>query len=372
VERRAGVAWVTGVPVDDVTMDEAVDRIFDLVRDGRASGRCHQVATVNVDFVVNARHDPALRSVLHRTSLSIPDGMPIIWGSRLLGTPLRTRVAGADLVGALVARAAADGAVVSLFGAGPGIAPRAADVLRRAHPAATVVADEGPVFGDVAELSMDRLQGLRELRPDICCVAFGNPKQERFIERFGAELGIPVMIGIGGALDFIVGEKRRAPAWMQRSGLEWLHRAASEPRRLAGRYARDAVSFGPALVSQAWRGRPATGAPANAVHVEDGDEDVVHLNGDRSADNIVAAELAAALRSAWRHGRRPAVRCTSPASLSKVVGLAELAGAAPPPHSTHSTVAMPSQWGVAPAALSPGSPPGLATIPASVSAALPA
>jgi exopolysaccharide biosynthesis WecB/TagA/CpsF family protein len=363
VGQRSGVAWVTGVPVDDVTMDEAVERVFELVRDGRASGRCHQVATVNVDFVVNALRDPALRSVMHRTSLSIPDGMPIIWGSRLLGTPLRTRVAGADLVGALVARAAADGAVVSLYGAGPGIAARAAEVLRRAHPGATVVADEGPAFGDVDELSIERLHHLRELRPDICCVAFGNPKQERFIERFGAELGIPVMIGVGGTLDFIVGEKRRAPAWMQRSGLEWLHRAASEPRRLAGRYARDAFAFGPALVSQAWRGRPAPDTSSNDVHVDDGDG-VVHVKGDRSADNVVAAELAAALRSAWRDGRRPTVRCASPSSLSRVVGLAELAAGGTPVVTGRTTLV--------PTAVTVPAAPALATTTASASAALPA
>ncbi len=94
----------------------------------------------------------------------------------------------------------------------------------------------------IDDLDPNVLEPLRELRPDICCVAFGNPKQEQFIARFGDRLGIAVMIGVGGSLDFIVGEKRRAPEWMQRTGFEWLHRAATEPRRLAGRVPRGTLS----------------------------------------------------------------------------------------------------------------------------------
>jgi ABC-type transporter Mla MlaB component len=168
------------------------------------------------------------------------------------------------------------------------------------------------------------LEPLRESRPDICCVAFGNPKQEQFIARFGDHLGIPVMIGVGGSLDFLVGEKRRAPEWMQRSGLEWLHRAATEPRRLAGRYARDALVFLPRLIAQTWRGR--RGRCRGTARIEALDTvTVVDLSKLDRADNATAAAITAALRSASRARRRAEI--TAPArgdALDDVAGLRQL------------------------------------------------
>ena len=323
VERARG-AMICGVPVDDVTMEEAVDWIFDLVDDGRASDRSHQVATVNVDFVVNAAVDPALRSLMQRTSLSIPDGMPIVWGSALLGSRLRARGAGADLVPALAKRAAQHGATLAFYGASPGIAESAAALLRRTYPGANIVGDVGPSFGDVDELDLDSLSLLREMRPDICCVAFGNPKQERFIARFGQQLGIPVMIGVGGTLDFLVGDKRRAPVWMQRTGLEWLHRAATEPTRLGRRYMRDAILFGPRLAHHAWTGRRSRRAGAVVVgHDEIGDV-VLDLTRLRVADNRSAADIASALRAAWLNGATVKVVGSSEPALRRIPGLAEM------------------------------------------------
>ncbi len=259
------------------SIEEAIEHIFELVGDGRLNGRTHQVATVNVDFVVNALSDPTLRQNLRRTSLSIPDGMPIVWGSRLLGTPVRERVAGADLVPALGARAARTGMRLALFGAGPGVAERAAARLRTTNPELDVVADSGPSFGSVDDLSIGDLDWLVRANPDICCVAFGNPKQELFIDRFGDALGIPVMIGVGGTLDFLVGVQRRAPRWMQRSGLEWTHRLVSDPRRLTGRYLRDALVFLPKLAQQGWTGRAQVGRGAVRVR-RSGDDVVVDLS----------------------------------------------------------------------------------------------
>jgi N-acetylglucosaminyldiphosphoundecaprenol N-acetyl-beta-D-mannosaminyltransferase len=286
-----------------VTFDETVELIFELVADGRATGRTHQVATVNVDFIVNAVHDPSLGSILRRTSLSIPDGMPVVWGARLMGTPLRTRVAGADLVAAIAERAASTGTTVHLFGAAPGVADQAAAQLRDQFPGAAVTSDAGPMIRRIDDLDPIELGALRAARPDICCVAFGNPKQEQFIDRFGADLRIPVMIGVGGSLDFLVGEKRRAPGWMQRTGLEWLHRAVTEPRRLAMRYARDALIYGPRLILQVWRGR--RGRRRGEARIDDRNGvTVVDLSQLRRADNPTASAITAALRHNSRHGRR--------------------------------------------------------------------
>ncbi len=294
------VALIDGVPVDDVTMSEAVDRIFELAALGRATGRTHQVATVNVDFVVNAHHDRELAALMRRTSLSVPDGMPVVWGARLLGTPLRERVAGADLVVAIVERAAAVGAVVALYGAAPGVADRAAAVLTERFPGVNLFASEGVSFTSVDELDVDQLDPLADSGADVCLVALGNPKQEWFIDRFGADLGIPVMIGVGGSFDFLVGVQRRAPRWMQRTGLEWVHRAATE-RRLIGRYVRDVLVFVPALLRQAWAGRRSRSSGAVTIR-RDGTRTIIDIGDLARADNRDAAAIAGAVRSAWRAG----------------------------------------------------------------------
>ena len=297
VTRRS--SWMLGVPVDDITLSEAVDAVVDLVRDGREHGRTHQVATVNVDFVVNATRDRRQRSILRRTALSIPDGMPIVWGSRLLGVPMRERVAGADLVPALAERAADDGLRIALLGAAPGVADRAAEMLRAAHPGLLVVADAGPVFSSPTEISPHELASVTEFDPDICFVAFGNPKQELFIDRFRESLGVPVMVGVGGSLDFLVGVKRRAPDWMQATGLEWVHRAWTEPRRLVGRYARDAGWFGPALVRQYWKGRPVPGAGTASVE-RLADAILIDVRHVSHLDNRSTATVVSAVREARR------------------------------------------------------------------------
>jgi exopolysaccharide biosynthesis WecB/TagA/CpsF family protein len=343
-------AVLLGAPVDDVTIAEAVDRIIEMVAVGRETGRVHQVATVNVDFLVNAAHDPPLLNLLQRTDLAIPDGMPIVWGSRLIGTPLGERAAGVDLLPALVERAAASSYRVCLFGAAPGIARRAADLLSRRYPGAYVVGLEAPTIAPDGAMDESALDEIRAVRPDVVGVALGNPKQEWWIARHGPALGAPVFIGIGGTLDFLTGVTRRAPGWMQRFGLEWLHRAMSEPRRLVGRYARDFVVFVPGLLAQAWRGRrraagvvPLTGpdddgtmriqllGPLAADRVEPvvgaalgaGGAlriDVSRLDGS-GVDNVTVATLAGLSRLGGRQGAEISVYGVTPAMRQRARGL---------------------------------------------------
>jgi N-acetylglucosaminyldiphosphoundecaprenol N-acetyl-beta-D-mannosaminyltransferase len=290
-------AVLLGAPVDDVTIAEAVDRIVEMVEVGRATGRVHQVATVNVDFLVNAANDPQLLELLQRTDLAIPDGMPVVWGSRLVGTPLRQRTTGVDLLPALIERAATASYRVCLFGAAPGVADRAAALLSRRHPGAEVVGLEAPRVAPDGTMDGSALERIRAARPDIVGVALGNPKQERWIARHGPALGTPVLIGIGGTLDFLTGVTRRAPDWMQRAGLEWLHRAMSEPRRLAGRYARDLVVFLPRLLAQAWRGRRRGAMVLPAVRVDDGGGVTIEVTGPARSEQIEPS-----LRQALRDG----------------------------------------------------------------------
>jgi N-acetylglucosaminyldiphosphoundecaprenol N-acetyl-beta-D-mannosaminyltransferase len=291
-----------GVPIDDVTLPEALDRIAEMVTVGRATGRVHQIATVNVDFVVNANDHDEVRSILQRTDLSIPDGMGIVWGSRFVNAPIRERTSGADLVPALAERTAREGWRLCLFGAAPGVAEQAAELLRTRYPGADVVGVEAPAVAADGSMDAAAAEQLRELDADVIGVALGNPKQEQWIVRWKDVVGAPVYIGIGGSLDFLTGVTRRAPAWMQRGGLEWIHRAGSEPRRLAGRYAKDLVVYGPGLLAQAWRGRRRDTASVIAHRVE-GDSVVLDLTATTGLDNVTAAQLVGYRREAKRLGR---------------------------------------------------------------------
>ena len=288
-----------GTPIDDVSLPEALDRIAEMVQQGRATGRTHQVATVNVDFVVNAAHDESLRAILQGSDLSIPDGMGILWGARIVRVPLRERSSGVDLVPALAARTARDGWRLCLFGAAPGVAEDAASLLRDRFPGADVVGLEAPLIDADGGMDEAAAKQLRDLDADVVCVALGNPKQERWIDRFRSVVGAPVFIGIGGSLNFLTGVTRRAPMWIQRAGLEWVHRAATEPRRLIGRYAKDLVVFGPGILAQAWRGRRRDGtAPLVAAGADRTTIDVSSLS---TLDNATVASLIGRIRSARRH-----------------------------------------------------------------------
>ena len=242
-------ALLFGVPIDDVTMADTLRVVGELVASGRAQGRTHQIATVNVDFLVNALADPQVRRVLQFADLCLADGMPVIWAARKFGVELPERVTGADLIPALAAQSPTTGWKIHLFGSADGVAERARDLLLERHPGAHITADSGPRIKDPTAVDQAVVASIAEVNPDILCVAFGNPKQERWIEANRHALRTPVMIGIGGTLDLLVGDKKRAPAWMQKSGTEWIFRAMQEPGRLGKRYAHDARVFLPKIWS---------------------------------------------------------------------------------------------------------------------------
>jgi N-acetylglucosaminyldiphosphoundecaprenol N-acetyl-beta-D-mannosaminyltransferase len=265
---------ILGIPIDDLTMPEALDRLDDFVRIGRATGKSHQVATVNADFVVKAVGDPELRGILQETDMATADGMPLVWGARLLGVSLEGRVTGADMVPALAERASQKGYRMYLLGAAPGVAARAAEILQTRHPALQIVGTVSPPYGSILEMDPAIAEGVRAAQPDILLVAFGNPKQEKWISMYSRTLRVPVMIGVGGTLDFIAGVTRRAPVWMQKWGMEWLYRLAQEPRRLWRRYVVDMAVFGLFFARQWWamRGnrRPSTMLPSSEAVMVDG------------------------------------------------------------------------------------------------------
>jgi len=229
---------VLGIPFQNVTMDEAVASIEEQIREGGF----HQVATANVDFLKNAMRHPELRDILCSCEMVVPDGMPIVWVSRLTGSPLKERVSGIDLVERLADVSARRGYGVFLLGASEQRSQRAARVLRQRYPDLRIVGRYSPEPQPLETMDHEEiLRRIEEARPDILLVAFGNPKQEKWISMHRDRLKVPVCIGVGGSLDFLSGTVRRAPDWMQRYGLEWLHRTVQEPQRLAARYLSDSL-----------------------------------------------------------------------------------------------------------------------------------
>jgi N-acetylglucosaminyldiphosphoundecaprenol N-acetyl-beta-D-mannosaminyltransferase len=249
---------VLGIPIDNLSMDEAISSIFSMVDDYAADGRARQVATVNVDFVVNTlswrlkniRH-PELLDILRRADLVTADGMPLVWISRLLGISLKERVTGADLVPRLAEEAAKRQKSLFLLGGRGDVAEQAADKLKGRYPDLKIAGVYSPfvhVEGEaiaVAEEEDERIvEKVNRSGADILLLAFGNPKQEVWFDRNRDRLKVPVSIGIGGTYEFIVGTVSRAPEWMRKSGLEWIFRITQDPKRLVKRYFVGFFKFG--------------------------------------------------------------------------------------------------------------------------------
>jgi N-acetylglucosaminyldiphosphoundecaprenol N-acetyl-beta-D-mannosaminyltransferase len=216
---------ILGIRVDDVTADETLALIEQFV----AERTPHQICTVNPEFVMRARQDRAFRDVINNAALCLPDGVGLLWAARRLGLPLRERVAGSDMVGQIAARAAQLGWRLFLLGAAPGVADKAAEVLRSHCPGLNIV---GTYPGSPShEEESAIVERILQVRPEILLVAFGAPAQDVWIARNQPRLQAPVAMGVGGSLDFIAGVAQRAPIWAQRLGLEWLHRLIREPWR---------------------------------------------------------------------------------------------------------------------------------------------
>lgn len=244
-----------GIPVDNLTLNSAVERIVAMAR--ADDGRARLVSTLNVDFLVNAlgtvfsrpRH-PELLQVLRSSDLVTADGFPIVWLSRLLGRPLPERVCGSDLLPALAQRAARDGLSLYLFGGGEGAAAAAAAALQARYPGLRIAGTAAPPVhtagaGLARSAGDDRatLAQIHAAGADILLVGLGNPKQELWFNRNRRALRTPVAIGVGGSFDFVTGRVRRAPPAWQRRNLEWLWRLAQDPARLWQRYSKGLFKF---------------------------------------------------------------------------------------------------------------------------------
>jgi N-acetylglucosaminyldiphosphoundecaprenol N-acetyl-beta-D-mannosaminyltransferase len=249
-----------GIRLDEVSERDTVQRVLDSWREGSGGWVC----PVNLDVLRQLSDSPEFRSLVEDADFLVADGMPLVWASHLQGQPLPERVAGSSLIETLPRAAAATGATVYLLGGNPGAADRAAERLRAINPTLRVAGVLCPPVGfERDERELESIEAaLLQARPDIVFVGLGFPKQERLIRRLRPLLPRAWFVSCGISLSFISGDITRAPRWVQRAGLEWLHRLVQEPRRLFRRYVVQGLPFLVQVAAHALRNRLRGAQPA--------------------------------------------------------------------------------------------------------------
>jgi N-acetylglucosaminyldiphosphoundecaprenol N-acetyl-beta-D-mannosaminyltransferase len=245
------VVQIAGLPFAVITEQEAVQHIVQTALAGTGGW----LITPNLDIVRQCVASPAVAALARQADLLVADGMPLVWASRLQGTALPGRVAGSNLVEAVSAEAAVHGLTLFMLGGDEGIADLAKQRLEARYPGLRVVGTYCPPLGFEKDLvCMQQMSALiTQCAPDIVYVALGFPKQERLIQALRATAPDAWWLGIGISLSFSAGEVTRAPMWMQRCGLEWMHRMVQDPRRLVRRYLVHGLPFAVRLLwGAAW------------------------------------------------------------------------------------------------------------------------
>ena len=231
---------VLGVGVSSLTMEETLARIAAILRRGEKGYVC----SVNVYGVVAAQRDAGLAAAYADATLAIPDGMPIAWVGRFQGRRAMERVAGPELMRAVLLRPELAGYSHFFYGGRAGVAEKLADNFSRLAPHANIVGTWTPPFRELTRAEERKMIAtVNRLRPDMIWVGLGSPKQDKFMRRYAAKFDTGLMLGVGAAFDFHTGGLRDCAPWVKRAGLQWLHRLMQEPRRLAGRYLRSNPAF---------------------------------------------------------------------------------------------------------------------------------
>ncbi|MES2501448.1 MAG: WecB/TagA/CpsF family glycosyltransferase [Pseudomonadota bacterium] len=242
-----------GADIDLLSMSETVELIDTWLLEAQRTARF--VVTPNVDHIVKFQTDKGLQIAYQQASLIVTDGKPVVWAANLLGVNIPGTVPGSDLVPAIFENAQNNQKQLTVFllGAMPGVADRAKDVIHTTWPMVKVVGTLSPDFGFDKKpvVSKAICEQINASGADLLVLGLGAPKQELWITQYASEISVKVALCVGATIDFIAGEKSRAPLWMQKIGLEWLHRMLSEPRRLAKRYIIDAIVF-PKLIFNEW------------------------------------------------------------------------------------------------------------------------
>jgi N-acetylglucosaminyldiphosphoundecaprenol N-acetyl-beta-D-mannosaminyltransferase len=222
-----------GVKVSVLTMTLALSTLETWIEEGER----RYVCVANVHTVTESTRNPALRRAINGAGMVTPDGMPLVWVGRWWGFSSIERVYGPDLLRQACKYGVSRGWRHYFYGGAPGVAERLARRLQAEIPGLQVVGVESPPFRLLEEVEIqDLIQRIQLLQPHLLWVGLGAPKQELWMAEHAGKMPVPVMLGVGAAFDFLAGVKPQAPIWMQRSGLEWLFRLMSEPRRLWKRY----------------------------------------------------------------------------------------------------------------------------------------
>ena len=235
-----------GCQVDNLTMEETLGKVEGFI----ATGLPHQHVVVNVDKLVKASHDAELRQIINDCALVNVDGMPVVWASRLLGKPLKERVAGVDLFEALMRRAGEKGWRVFLLGAREEVVSKVAETYTRKYPNLVLAGYRNGYWRDEEEQLV--AEQVRLSGADLLFVAISSPKKEQFLGKYQAHMRVPFAMGVGGTFDVAIGKVKRAPRWMQKAGLEWFYRFLQEPRRMFRRYFIEDMAFVGLLIKEAW------------------------------------------------------------------------------------------------------------------------
>lgn len=226
---------IAGVEIDSYGFNEILDQIVSHVFLGKEP---EYVVTPNAQHILLLQKDAEFRKIYQSALLSVPDGVPLLWAAKFLGTPLNGRVNGTDLFERLCAVASTKGLKIFLLGGRPGAAEQASAILQERYPGLKIIGTYCPPYGfesDSLELSQINT-AIKTAAPDILFVGLGAPKQEKWIYANYKQLNVPISIGIGVSFELVAGMVTRAPIWMQNRGLEWLFRLIVEPKRLWQRY----------------------------------------------------------------------------------------------------------------------------------------
>jgi N-acetylglucosaminyldiphosphoundecaprenol N-acetyl-beta-D-mannosaminyltransferase len=259
---RPAQIMLMGVPIDGFTLPGLVAHLV-AGSQGRPGG---YLMTPNLDNMRTLRHDPSVMARAMAADIRVADGMPLIWASRLQGTPLPERVAGSDVIWELAGALALAGKSLFLLGGDPGTAERAAAALTARFPGLIIAGTYCPPVGFEDDASeMTRIDAaLRAAGPDFVYIGLPFPKASALALQMREAMPATWFVGLGISFSFVCGDVRRAPAWMQRTGLEWIHRLAQEPRRLTRRYLLEGLPFVARLLASAFSQRRHPPDPAKA------------------------------------------------------------------------------------------------------------
>lgn len=228
---------VVGCPVDSLDMNQTIEKIEETIKQKKI---CQHVA-VNVSKFMEMRKDPHLKKIIEDCQIISADGMPLVWVSKLMGNPLPERVAGVDLFQELIKLCSEKGYRPFFFGAREWVVKSVVDNYKAKYPDLNVAGYRNGYYSKEEEVSIAKT--IRESRADMLFVGFSSPMKEIFLKKWMPVMSVHFCMGVGGSFDIVAGKTKRAPGWMQKTGLEWLYRVIQEPRRMWKRYAKTNPAF---------------------------------------------------------------------------------------------------------------------------------